>query len=113
MECRVVAGMNELKRSAAGTVLGVASRRRLGPLPQHCRGWTPRLPAPQRLHGLRPPAGGCAALGGPPRKARLPLAGAAPPGRSALVRLGLRRPAGRRALGPFGSDLRFAQACQG
>ena len=47
------------------------------------------MSAPQRPHGLRPPAGGCAALGGPPRVARLPLAGAALHDRSALVPLGL------------------------
>ena len=69
------------------------------------------MSAPQRPHGLRPPAGGCAALGGPPRFAW--RAGLRPPSRSWGLALGEAAGAGASAAMGEGAGPRRAAGCGG
>lgn len=64
----------------AATLLGGASPRRLGPIPEAWRGWTPRLAALTRLRGLAASSARLSACSGGAAQARLPPSEAAPPG---------------------------------
>lgn len=99
----------------SSTVTGAALRRRLGPLPRACQGWTPCLPAARCLH---------AAVGGSSGTC-VPWGGAAQSAATRLRGLHCVRPFGpffiwgfalgaeRADLHPFGLDFRYAKASAG
>jgi len=68
-------GVDGSTRDKTTTRPGGPAARRLGPLPRAWRGWTPRLAALTRLHGLRPPAPAWRRARGAPRKRGYPAGG--------------------------------------